>query len=70
MRDHRMGDTTEAGAAVTAPTYCPSCRSADVRTTSKVITAASYWRCEACGEVWNAGRRRDGGRGNDVRRWR
>jgi predicted Zn finger-like uncharacterized protein len=38
------------------PTQCPSCRSSDVMTTSKVVTSASYWRCGACGEVWNAER--------------
>jgi hypothetical protein len=29
-----------------------------VMTTSKTITASTYWRCEACGEIWNAGRRK------------
>jgi transposase-like protein len=65
-----MGDTAQADAVVTAPSHCPSCRSLEVRTTSKVITAESYWRCEACGEVWNAGRRKDVGRNMDGRRWR
>jgi transposase-like protein len=48
--------------AVEAPSRCPACRSQDVTTTSKVVNAASYWRCGACGEVWNAGRRREAGR--------
>jgi transposase-like protein len=47
----------------TAPTEtvrvpsCPACRSADVKTTTPVATAESYWRCLVCGEVWNVGRR-------------
>jgi transposase-like protein len=42
--------------ALTAPAHCPACRSSDVSTVSKVVTAASYWRCGACGEVWNVER--------------
>ena len=41
------------------PTACPVCRATDLKTTSKTVDAATYWRCNACGEVWNAGRRRD-----------
>ena len=40
------------------PTRCPSCRSNDLVTTSKVVSADAYWRCCSCGEVWNAGRLR------------
>jgi transposase-like protein len=36
-----------------APGRCPTCGSPAVVTTSKVVTTESYWRCEACGEVWN-----------------
>jgi ribosomal protein L37AE/L43A len=39
------------------PDRCPECRSPRVKTTSKPITASSYWRCEACGEIWNVDRR-------------
>lgn len=72
MKDYRIGDssgTAETEPVVSTPAYCPSCRSADVRTTSKVVSAASYWRCEACGEVWNAGRRKEAAR-YEPRRWR
>ena len=41
-----------------APTQCPTCHSKDVKTTSKVIDASTYWRCGACGEVWNVARLR------------
>jgi ribosomal protein L37AE/L43A len=40
-----------------APDRCPQCGSPRVKTTSKPITASTYWRCEACGEIWNVGRR-------------
>lgn len=43
---------------VEAPTkpICPICRSDQVSTTSKSITDATYWRCQACGEIWNQSR--------------
>ncbi len=44
------------GEEIARPTACPSCRSKDLTTTSKTVTASTYWRCLACGEVWNAGR--------------
>jgi transposase-like protein len=53
-----MTDTLAPG-AVLVPTHCPKCRSKAVTTVSKVVSAESYWRCGGCGEVWNAGRRRE-----------
>jgi ribosomal protein L37AE/L43A len=44
------------------PDRCPQCGSPRVKTTSKAITASTYWRCEACGEIWNVGRRQPSGR--------
>jgi transcription elongation factor Elf1 len=44
------------------PSRCPACRSQDVKTTSKVASSDAYWRCEACGEVWNVARHRAGSR--------
>jgi transposase-like protein len=38
------------------PTSCPFCRSASVSTTSKVVSAATYWRCTTCGQIWNPAR--------------
>jgi transposase-like protein len=35
---------------------CPFCKSPDVTTTNKVVTASTYWRCLACGQIWNPGR--------------
>jgi len=55
----RAGDSASQPEEVEPrPTHCASCGSSDVTTASKVINAESYWRCGACGEVWNVGRQR------------
>jgi uncharacterized Zn finger protein len=54
----RTPDLKPAEEPVSAPARCPVCGAPDVKTTSKVITAETYWRCESCGEVWNVQRRR------------
>lgn len=54
--------------ATTVPSACPACRSSSITTTSKSPQADSYWRCSACGEVWNAARRQDVRRGANA--WR
>ena len=41
------------------PAACPACRSTDLKTTAKTIDEATYWRCRACGEIWNVARRRE-----------
>jgi ribosomal protein L37AE/L43A len=38
---------------VQRPAECPFCQSKAVGTLAKVITASTYWRCQACGEMWN-----------------
>ncbi len=60
----RADNMTEAAPLDDAapPARCPICRSQDVKTTSKVASADAYWRCGACGEVWNVGRHRAGSR--------
>ncbi len=45
--------------ATVAPECCPVCKSGELSTTSKTIDEATYWRCHACGEVWNASRRKE-----------
>jgi hypothetical protein len=32
-----------------------------VATTSKAVTLSTYWRCTACGQIWNVSRLRHGG---------
>jgi transposase-like protein len=55
----RNGTSERAVAGTTGvPSECPACGSSDVKTSSKVVTESSYWRCDGCGEVWNVGRRR------------
>lgn len=44
------------------PAWCHSCGSRELTTTSKIISADSYWRCCACGEVWNVARLKAGTR--------
>jgi transposase-like protein len=46
-------------------TKCPFCESQSVTTTGNALLSSTYWRCQACGEIWNparqapaAGRRR------------
>jgi transposase-like protein len=53
-----MHETVTPGPVI-VPSQCPKCRSLEVTTVSKVVSAESYWRCAGCGEVWNAGRRRE-----------
>jgi transposase-like protein len=49
-------DETARHEAVSAPLQCPFCRSRRVLTTSKLVDDATYWRCEACGQIWNPAR--------------
>jgi transposase-like protein len=32
---------------------CPYCLSDEIRTTGKGGQTNTYWRCSACGEIWN-----------------
>lgn len=69
MRSSGQNRTAADAAPVERPSHCPSCRSSDVQTTSKLVNAESYWRCCACGEVWNVGRFRAGIRANSYQRF-
>jgi ribosomal protein L37AE/L43A len=51
---------------ITAPTACPFCRSLDLKTTSKILDESTYWRCLACGEIWNPGRLKSRGSVNRL----
>ena len=52
-----MNPRDEGKDAPAPPTNCPSCRSRNLTTTAKAIDKNTYWRCLACGEVWNLARR-------------
>jgi transposase-like protein len=58
---------TQPPEASVAPKRCPFCNSVDIKTTSREVNAATYWRCASCGEVWNAGRLSHGWRGPSGR---
>ena len=53
-----MKTATDTNRDVAAPTFCPFCRAKELSTASKVINESTYWRCTACGEIWNPGRLR------------
>jgi len=61
LRDENMNPPAAADVAA-PPARCPACHSQDVSTTSKVASVDAYWRCGACGEVWNVARHRPGSR--------
>jgi ribosomal protein L37AE/L43A len=49
-------NSSASGAAQAArPEACPFCGSRAVDTLAKVITSATHWRCQGCGEGWTAG---------------
>lgn len=50
------------------PSECPACRSAAITTSARSRDVNAYWRCERCGEVWNASRR--AGRPSGPSSWR
>jgi hypothetical protein len=52
------------------PTSCPFCRATTLRSPGEKFDANAYWRCEACGEMWNAARLQTSSRHNHDRRWR
>ena len=47
---------------------CPFCASPRVATTNKTLSTSTYWRCAACGEIWNPGRAIAGAAAR-TRRW-
>jgi transposase-like protein len=58
---HDAAGQPGAAGVSTKPVACPACQSRSITTTARTPDQNSYWRCDGCGEVWNASRR-------DVRR--
>jgi len=58
---------TQPNDVIAAPEACPFCNSADITTTSKAMNVSTYWRCTACGQIWNVGRLRCGHPARRVR---
>lgn len=57
-----MYDYSARDDSIAPPKVCPFCSSPNVKTTSKTVTVSTYWRCTACGQIWNAGRLQRGSR--------
>jgi len=54
MSDFRSGTSADAPSKVPIPVEsCPTCQSTAVVTTAKIPDSDSYWRCTACGDIWN-----------------
>jgi transposase-like protein len=42
----------------TPPKVCPYCKSTRIAAPTTGTGAATYWRCDGCGEMWNVARQR------------
>jgi hypothetical protein len=51
------------------PTVCPFCRSARISIPNEKVSASTYWRCDACGQMWNVNRHTGSQRPSYDRRW-
>jgi transposase-like protein len=60
----------QAATTPESPKICPFCRSSELTTTSGTFDTTAYWRCQKCGEMWNAGRLQETGRYRERPRWR
>jgi formate dehydrogenase maturation protein FdhE len=48
---------SESDLSATASTrVCPFCQKGPVATTGRKADDAAYWRCQACGQMWNPSR--------------
>lgn len=64
-------DRVDTTATAITTTVCPVCKSAAVTTRARRPDEDSYWRCTACGEIWNINRRTEPQpRGGREWRWR
>ena len=51
------------------PTVCPFCGSTKIAAPLKKVDTSTYWRCEACNEMWNVGRHKAAGAGSYRGHW-
>ena len=51
------------------PTACPFCQSSKITTPNEKVDANTYWRCDACGQMWNVARQRTTNRNQFGGRW-
>jgi hypothetical protein len=71
-RRHTLGSVKSSApepARPVSPTACPFCRSTTISTPTDKTTASTYWRCDACGEMWNVSRQMASDRPSG-RRWK
>lgn len=66
---YRDAHVTKEPESEPPPTTCPFCRSPKIGTASERVDASTYWRCEACGDMWNIARLRHSSRYNGGPRW-
>ena len=52
------------------PAACPFCRSPNITTASEKVDSSTYWRCKACGEMWNLARLQTANRYTYDPRWK
>lgn len=67
-RDSNSNSQRSSVPVAQLPTACPACRATTISTAAKTPDDNSYWRCDRCGEIWNAARVRNTGRGSTS--WR
>jgi formate dehydrogenase maturation protein FdhE len=65
----RFNNDVPSEAPPVAPSACPFCQSAKISTPSEKVDASTYWRCDACGQMWNIARLRTTPRPPPGRRW-
>lgn len=64
VKSHELGNGSAQGGSspvrATTPVVCPACQSRAITTAARNPDENTYWRCDSCGEVWNASRREAG----------
>lgn len=52
-----MNRAPDPNEPIARPECCPFCRSKAIGTLAKVVTRSTFWRCQACGQVWDVASR-------------
>ena len=62
--------SSTADSAVPLPTHCPFCASMAISASGQKVTASTYWRCEACSQLWHPERLRADVRPSSLQSYR